>query len=193
MFPLLQTHSRLLAIGLVVLALGAAYLLVALPLLHTYQKTQENIAQHRAHLVRFERIAATREPLEHEFKSLEQHRKLARYTLDQESTTLAAAALQERVKSIVEQAGGELTSTRILPPVEVGPFYRVTVNVRMNVSIEALQDALYHLESGVPYLLIENVAILSRARRIRRWRNTSRLQELDVRFDLSGLMPLDRA
>ncbi|MGF1615001.1 MAG: type II secretion system protein GspM [Gammaproteobacteria bacterium] len=185
---LTPSQSRLLALGLLVLVLGGLYFGVVHPLWRTYYANQEQIEDHRENIARFQRIAAEQHVLEQRVEGLSQQRKLVRYTLDAESPTLAAAALQDRVKSIVEQSGGRLTSTRILPVSNVGPFAQVAVNVQMRVSTKALQDVLYGLESGAPYLLIENLTILSRGHQVYR-RGLSTAAELDVRFDLSGLMP----
>jgi general secretion pathway protein M len=69
------------------------------------------------------------------------------------SDALAAAQLQDRVKTAVEAAGGELRSTRILPatPLEGDPgFRRTTLRVQFVVTIEGLETTLYELETGQP-------------------------------------------
>lgn len=186
-YALTPAQNRLLALGLLLLTLGLVYLIVVRPLWSAYHSNQEQIADYREDIARFERIAAKQPALEQQVQELTRQRKLVRYTLGAQSPTLAAAALQDRVKSIVEENGGRLTSTRILPVSDVGPFFQVAVNVQMRVSTKALQDVLYGLEGGAPYLLVENLTILSRGNRVYR-RTGSTSAELDVRFDLSGLM-----
>jgi Type II secretion system (T2SS), protein M subtype b len=186
-YALTPAQNRLLALGLLLLTLGLVYLILVRPLWSAYHSNQEQIADYREDIARFERIAAKQPALEQQVQELTRQRKLVRYTLGAQSPTLAAAALQDRVKSIVEENGGRLTSTRILPVSDVGPFFQVAVNVQMRVSTKALQDVLYGLEGGAPYLLVENLTILSRGSRVYR-RTGSTSAELDVRFDLSGLM-----
>lgn len=186
-YTLTPAQSRLLALGLLLLTLGLVYLILVHPLWSAYHTNQEQIADYREDIARFERIAAKQPALEQQVQELTRQRKLVRYTLGAQSPTLAAAALQDRVKSIVEENGGRLTSTRILPVSDVGPFFQVAANVQMRVSTKALQDVLYGLEGGAPYLLVENLTILSRGSRVYR-RTGSTSAELDVRFDLSGLM-----
>lgn len=190
-YLLTPSQSRLLALGLLCLLLGLVYLSVVHPLWGAYYTNQERIADYQEDIARFKHIAAKQPVLEQRSQELTRQRKLVRYTLGAESPTLAAATLQDRVKSIVEENGGRLTSTRIMPVGNIGPFFQVTVNVQMRVSTKALQDVLYGLESGAPYLVIENLTILSRGRRVYRRARTSPT-ELDVRFDLSGLMPNKR-
>ena len=184
-------QNRLLALGLLLLSLGLVYLAVLHPLWRAFYSNRERIADYQDRIARFEGIAAKRPALEQRVRKLRRQRKLIRYTLNAQSPTLAAALLQDRVKSIVEGNGGRLTSTRILPVSNTGAFFQVAINVQMRVSTRALQDVLYGLESGAPYLLIENLTILSRGRRIyRRAQDTP--AELDVTFDLSGLMASKR-
>ena len=184
-------QSRLLAIALLLLCTGVVVQLVALPAWRMYRNDRQAVEQQRDQIERFKRIAKRAPEIEQRLQELEEHRKRDQYVLTAESTILAAAALQERVKAIVEQSGGRLTSTQVPPAVAEGAYNKVTVKVRMSVTTPALQSILYELESGVPYLVVDNVAVLSRRAR-RRKQTQPQPQTLDVRFDLSGYMPLNR-
>ena len=94
----------------------------------------------------------------------------------------------ERLKRIVEQSGGSLTSTQVLPSTDEEAFQRVSVNARMSVSIEAFQKVLHELESGLPALVVDNVVVLARGARSRRRTRRNRPLGLDVRFRLSGYL-----
>ena len=81
--------------------------------------------------------------------------------LSGKTITVAGAGLQERVETAVKNAGGAIVSSRI--DLE-GP--RVTegfVGLEENLEIKqaGLQPLLYDLETGTPYLFIENLAIQS--------------------------------
>jgi general secretion pathway protein M len=184
-------QSRLLAITLLLLCVAVVVQVIALPAWRVYHKDQQAVELHRDQIERFKRIAKSAPEIQQHLRELEERRKRDQYVLTEESTILAAAVLQERVKAIIEQSGGRLTSTQVPPAVAEGAYNKVTVKVRMSVTTPALQSVLYELESGVPYLVVDNVAVL--ARRARRRRETqSQPQTLDVRFDLSGFMPLNR-
>lgn len=190
-------QSRLAAVALAVLVMGLLFFGALFPAWSRYQNNREEIVQHRDHIERFSRIAANQSALERQVQQLERQLEANRYGLSQSTTTLAAAFLQERLKKTVEETGGSLASTRVLPPAEDGTFYRVAVNVRMRVTVEALQKVLYDLESGVPYLMVDNLVVLSRASRRRANRNRKNPRPvnntLDVRFDLTGLMRARKA
>ena len=184
-------QSRLLAIALLLLCMGVVVQVLALPAWRTYRDDQQAVEQHRDQIERFKRIAKSAPEIRQQLQELEERRKRDQYVLTAESTVLAAAALQERVKAIVEQSGGRLTSTQVPPAVAEGAYNKVTVKVRMSVATPALQSVLYELESGVPYLVVDNVAVLARRARRRRDKQPQP-QTLDVRFDLSGYMPSHR-
>lgn len=176
----------------ILLALVAAVLLgAALPTWRTYQQNDAAIADIQDRIERFERIAASRNALEAQLKKLTSAQDLRRYLIRENTPALAAAVLQERVKTAVDRSGGKLISTQILTGEEDGPFYRVTVNVRLTVGNEALQGVIHELESQEPFLAIDNVTILVR-RKPRRRRSKTPVSEgfdsLDVRFNVAAYM-----
>jgi general secretion pathway protein M len=185
-----SVQRRILAVALLLVAVLVALELVVAPVWRTYFGNRQSIGQYRDDIERFSRLATQAEGLEEALGKLQQSDTLSRFVLDEESETRAAAALQERLKQVVTGSGGSLTSTQVLPAEQREGFNRITVNVRMAVSTEALQGVLYELESGLPYLMVDQVLILSRGRRNRR-RVAPVTDVLDVRFNLTGYMRED--
>jgi hypothetical protein len=71
--------------------------------------------------------------------------------LTAESETIAAAALQTRVRGLVENAGGIVFSTQVLQKTEgEGEERRLEVQVVFEATIEATQAVLHGVESGSP-------------------------------------------
>jgi general secretion pathway protein M len=182
-----QVQRRILAVLLLLVAAAVAARLLVFPIWTTYVGTRDAIAQTEDNIARYSRLSIQVEALRSLVGELEQADDLARYVLAQESEPLAAAALQDRVKSIVTNSGGTLTSTQVLPTVAEQGFKRVIVNVRMAVTVDALQRVLYELENNLPYLLADNIIILSRGAGKRR-RKVTAVDSLDVRFNLYGYM-----
>jgi len=194
-FSLSRRQSRALAVALLLVVGGLLVRGVALPLWDTYARNEREIEQLRDHIFRFERVAASLDRLKRRVAEVEKARAGNRQTLPESSPTFAAAALQDRVKSVVTESGGKLTSTQVLPPVQEGAFTRVTIAVRMSVANPVLQRVLYDLESGVPYLFVDKLMVI--VRRTRRARSVRRRRapppppvtpSLDVRFNLSGYL-----
>jgi general secretion pathway protein M len=97
--------------------------------------------------------------------------------------------LQTKIKEAVGNAGGELTSTQVIPERSEERFTRIAVKVRMNGSTEVLRQVLHAFESSTPYLFIENLNI----RPIRMPRNPAAKNpqipdKLSVDFDVVGYM-----
>lgn len=182
-----RTQRRILAILLLVAVVLVLSRGVAVPVVRAYLDNRDAIAQAEENIARYSRLSARIEALEQTMDELEASDRLGEYILSERSEPLAAAALQERVKSVVTASGGTLTSTQVLPAENEQGFRRVVVNVRMAGSIESLQRVLHALESDLPYLLADDVIILARGARKRR-RATESTDLLDVRFNLYGYM-----
>ncbi len=184
-----QIQRRILAVLLLLLALAVVARVLVSPIWTTYLGNRDAIAQSQDNIARYSPLSTQVDALRSVVAELEQADNLDRYVLVQESEPLAAAALQERMKSVVTSSGGKLTSTQVLPTETDQGFKRVIVNVRMAVSMDTLQQVLYELESDLPYLLADDIVILSRgARKRRRTKRTQSVDLLDVRFNLSGYM-----
>ena len=182
-----RVQRRILAVLLLLLAVGAVVRLMVLPIWTTFADNRDAIAQTEDNIARYSRLSTQVEALRSIVDELEQADNLDRYLFSQESEPLAAAALQDRIKSVVTNSGGTLTSTQVLPTVADQGFKRVIVNVRMAVSVDALQRVLYGLENNLPYLLTDDIVILSRGASKRR-RKATAVDALDVRFNLYGFM-----
>lgn len=183
--PLMQ--RRILAVLLLLLVLGGVVRGLLVPVWAAYAGNRDAIIQIEDNIVRYSRLSTQVDALKSAVAALVETDELARYVLAQKSEPLAAAALQERVKSAVTKSGGTLTSTQVLPTELEQGFKRIIVNVRMSVSIDALQRVLYVLEKDLPYLLADNIVILSRGNRKRR-RTPEAMDLLDVRLNLYGYM-----
>ncbi len=182
-----KTQRRVLAVLLLLLAIALVIRVVAVPVVAAYVENRDTIAQMEDSIARYSRLSTRIDALETTVGVLEESDSLDAFLLAQESEPLAAAALQERVKSVVTAGGGTLTSTQVLPTQTEHGFKRIIVNVRMAGSMDALQRVLHGLESDLPYLLADDVIILARGARKRR-RSAGAEDLLDVRFNLYGYM-----
>ncbi len=182
-----RSQRRILAVLLLVLVVLLAVRLVLVPVWGTYAGNRDTIAQYQDDIARYSRLSSQVAELQSAVGELRESDDLARFVLPQESEPLAAAALQARVKSVVTDSGGTLTSTQVLPTEAEQGFKRIIVNVRMAGSTDVLQRVLFELENGLPYLIADNIVILSRAGGKRR-RAAVPVDRLDVRFNLNGYM-----
>jgi general secretion pathway protein M len=182
--------SRTVAIALLAITLLAAYRLIIAPVLNAFRDGETQIEQAEELLQRYEALAQQRPLLNDRLAEQQERAASAAGYLQGPSDALAAAQLQDRVKSVVEAAGGELRSTQILPAeqpeADLG-VRRTTLRVHFVVTVEGLEESLYELETGQPYLVIDDVTV--RQERVRRRRSEQPTQPmLDVSLQLFGYL-----
>lgn len=177
--------SRLLAIALLVAAIGAMYRLTVVPATSLYSERTAAIEQTADRLHRFRRIAARAPALARAMKQAESRNDFGQYLLPGGSPALAAAALQEQVKGLVGEGQGQLASTQVVRPARDGDFTRISINARAFVDLDGLQRLMHQLESARPLLVVDDLMILVRRARARGKPDTG-TDTLDVRFRLSG-------
>jgi general secretion pathway protein M len=182
---------RLTALSLLLLVGGALYLAVDQWLVGRYRYYQNSLEQHQGRLAQLERMAATREPVQQLIAKIQQDRNVTAQYLPQSTPALAAAELQQRLKAVVEAAGGTLQSTQTLPPVEEAGAMKVTINAIINGDVGSLQKVLYDLEAQTPLLFVDNLEVSARQTRPRlpngRYATYTRIQ-LNVQFEVSGYL-----
>lgn len=191
-----QIRGPVLALALLMVPVGLFLGLVVEPAWRAYRDNQAEIVGLRERIEGFRRSAADLEVLERHLEMLRKQHSASRYTLSQESETLAAASLQERVKELVNRHGGELVSTRVLPLQQQQEFTRVGVNVQMRGSVDALRNILYELETGEPMLIVDDFLIQAIDGQFRRRRQPGEEEPpgiLNLRFDLAGFIRKEAA
>ena len=72
---------------------------------------------------------------------------------------VASADLQEILKNLTKEQGVQMTSTKVLPTREAGPYLEVPVQVQLTATISQLVTLLYHLEHHKKLLFIPDLDI----------------------------------
>jgi general secretion pathway protein M len=178
--------ARLVAISLLLVVLFLGYAALIAPLLEAWREARGAIADAQGALLRMadapESLAARRQML----ADLQQRQRAAEGLLQGDSETLIAAQLQNRIKTLVDAAQGEVTSMQVLQTRNDGGFRKIAVRGQVLVGLPGLQKVLYELEAGVPYLFLDNVEIRVQQSPSRVRDEPKRDPPHDVRFDLYG-------
>lgn len=155
-----QKQSRMLALGILILALLAVVALVATPVFLLHRHYDQELEDLEDRLDRYQRLAASRDQLT---RRLTQLRALdgKRFYLKNSAPAVAAGEIQELEKALIEKNGGRLASMQIQPHKDEGPFRRVAVIVQMLGGIGTVQNVLRALESNEPYLFVDNLNVRS--------------------------------
>lgn len=150
---------RLVAVGLLVTVVMAGYSFVAAPLLASYRDNRREAAQLQATLTKYEEIGREMPDLQKQLDALHRQGATGAGYLEGQNETLIAAALQDRIKSAVAATGGRLNSTQVIASTDHDKTHRVAVRGQMQMSLASLQRVLYTIESGTPYLFIDNLDV----------------------------------
>ena len=186
-------NSRLTAILMAVIALILLYLLVFHWFILRHAAYAEELDGLEEQLVRFQSIAAKREPMEAQLKLIRESREDANLFLDEADFNEAAAALSDRLGQMVRTQAQDSCQIVSRQPVKARTqerYERVTVNVRMRCEVEDFLKILHRLESVVPMVLVGDLNVIKpRARRARRGRGEEiPSSDLDIRFNMSGYL-----
>lgn len=173
---------------LVIVLIGVAVCAIA-PAWNTYHDNAERILKAREHIVRYRQLSEQQSQLEKQIRRFEQQTKAnKRKFVPGTAPAVAAAAIQQRVRELLEGTDGRLTSTQTLKIDNTEAFPRVAIKAEVNAPIETLSTLFYRLETGEPYLFVDELSIQSKgaARRRRANRAAEADLALDAQFALSG-------
>jgi general secretion pathway protein M len=178
--------GRALAIVLLLAAIGGIWSLMVEPMMTKYRLNAVTIHQSKALIERYRRIAMVRRPLEKQLATLKRRGPSTGGYLEGASDTLAAAKLQNRVKGVVANSGGEIKSSQILPPSDDANHHAINIRVQLSADIASLQAIFHALESENAFLFLDNVDVRRQRARRRRKNKPADDGRLTVRFDVSG-------
>ena len=183
--------SRLLALALLAAVPVLAYLLVVEPVIAAYRDAGAAIAQGQRLLQSYRERAEQRPQLAQLLAEEEERAADVTGYLAAVDDALAAVELQDRMKAVVESAGGQLRSAQSLEvePVDAVPgVRRAALKVRFTADIESLATILYELETGSPYLFVDALSIREPRRQRRRRDEPEAAPQLDVVVELYGYL-----
>jgi hypothetical protein len=151
-------RQRALAVAFAVVAIVVVLSLVLVPLVLMHKHYDDTIAALTERLERYRRVAAQAPEYRKSLDAMRE-RDSRRFFLKNTAPNLAGAELQELVRSAIEGNGGRITTSQNQAPRDEGRFRQITVSVQFFASTPALQKILYAMESGPPYLLVENMTL----------------------------------
>jgi len=178
-----------LALGILAGVLLLIHLVVIAPLTGLTREYADTVSDLQFRLERYRKVAQEKEPVLAQLERIRLEGEQDQHYLTRATAALASADLQTRIKETVGKAGGELTSTQVIPERKEDRFTRVAVKVRMNGRTEVIREVLHDFESSTPFLFVQNLNI----RPIRMPRNPATKQpqpllKLSVDFAVVGYM-----
>ncbi len=187
-------QQRWLAVGLLIIVSLIAGLLIIVPVVSkgwALHETKNNLV---FKLQQYERILARKDAVLASQDKIKQQSAEQGYFNKQETEALASAEMQEFIKKIIVDAGGQLSSTQTIPSTDNAidsstKFNRIIVRVSMTGNSDMLRTALYKIETSLPLMIIDQIDI--RPVRGRRNRKTGQIEasnELAINFQAVSFM-----
>jgi hypothetical protein len=155
--------QRVIACGLLVLAVGLIVTGVAVPTVMSHQYYDESIADSNDKLMRYLRVTARRPAIDTALKEVRDRDPLTRYFINATSAPLAAAELQAAVSKIVTDNRGRIANSQVLQS-EVGkPVVtdRVAVQFQLIAATIPLQTILAAVENHEPSYFVDKLVVTS--------------------------------
>ncbi len=162
-----RKFSRLLFIAipvLIILAGAAAYEYGYLAVQDEISSIQEAEKVKISTLKKYVSLIALKPELEKKLIALNEQRKSEdRKLMEGQTTTIAAAALQNAVKAAITGRAGLISSERVDKTETAGRYKLISVSIDAVIpDVKALADVLYAVETQTPYLVIKELDIRSR-------------------------------
>jgi hypothetical protein len=158
-------QGRLLALALLLVALGGVYLLSAAPLLDLYADRAAAVESARMLLPRLRATADDLPRLRARVAELRASAGTQKVTLEGSSDAIASANLQNPIAELAAAIGVAIGSTESLPAEVRGGYRRIGLRYALSGPYETLVKFLARLEMATPPLVIDTLQIRGVLRR----------------------------
>jgi general secretion pathway protein M len=182
-------RGRLLALSLIFVALGGAYLVLVSPLLDLYADRAAVLENRRMLLPRLQAAADELPGLGTRVEQLRAAAGSRKITLEGASDAIAAAALQSRIEELAASVGATIGSTESLPAEARSGYRRIGLRYVLSGPYETLVKFLAKLDAATPPLVIDNLHIHGVLRRP----GTPAAAGLDAGLDVYGYRDGDKS
>jgi hypothetical protein len=175
-----QCDWILLGVLALILVLASALYLSWYNLMSGYQEIADD-ARHRTAL--YLRVAERKETAQSELESSKLKTLIQQNYLTGEAPGVAYANLQQKIKEVINTAGGVALSTQLVqePQDEQRAAEKIIVRVRMQGDSYALQKMVEAIEAKKPLLFFEKLSISAPAKI-----KSDSVERLDISFDVYG-------
>jgi general secretion pathway protein M len=182
-----KTKQRQLAVAILAAFVTAILAVTAGPVWVANASRQATLDQANERLQRYQQISARDRELLPQYETLLKKQRSAGNHLRSETSAVAGAELQRRVKDITSTNQAQILSTQIMPVSEEQGFVRVTLKVRLRGNLPAILQSLYDIETDDVYMFVDNVAL--RDNMVGRSQFKVQIRPIDAEFDLIAYMP----
>jgi general secretion pathway protein M len=177
----------LLAVGILLLALGGLYLLVVAPVLDLYDQQGATLADRRMLATRLDAVAERLPAFGAEATALRDAANTRRITLEGATDAVAAAKMQSRIKELAASAGVMIGSAESIAAQDRDGYSRIGLRIVASGEYDALVRLFAAIEVGSPPLVIANLHLLGLVQPLEQQSST----RLDANFEVYGFRSID--
>lgn len=183
------SYSRWLAVGILAFVLTLVFILAIVPLISAGIANFSEMKELNFRLQRYHQIASRKASINRSIDQLKRQYASQNLFSNHDTVALASADLQKFIKNAISNAGGQLTSTQVLPSRSENGLSQITVKVRMSGDMETLRSVLHEIESARPIMIVNQIDIRPmRGRRNRMSRIIKPSNQMNVNFDVLGFL-----
>ncbi|UXI67784.1 type II secretion system protein GspM [Tahibacter amnicola] len=190
-----KNNGRLLAVVLTLIVALLVYLLgVHWWFVSPHLALRGQMADLREQQQRFRETSAQRAEIEKRLGEVREFEQSSQAFLNQTDANAAAADLIQRLKQAVNDRGGDQNRCQVLTNQTLTGgkpelYERVTIQVRMRCDLEPFSAIVYQLESGKPYLFVDQLMVYKQNYGyVPPGQKQPQQSALDIRFNLSGYL-----
>ena len=140
-------HRERIAALAVLAAMALLVLALILPVAGLLAKPQNDITREVRLVSAYRATSATRPALEKDLHALEARAASLPGLAQGDSPALAAAQIQNDLRSIIDAAGGTIHSSQSLPPKQSGTYEDVPLSYSLAIPLDKIEDVLYAVET----------------------------------------------
>lgn len=181
-----KTMHAIISISLLLIMPGLVYLLIIYPALQERSENKQRLDSLSHQVQEFARANASIDSLKQQIQQLETMDIDAGGFLQASSNTLAAAEMQNLLKTMLEQNNANLVSAQVMNENKEELYPRITIRAFVKTDIEGLRNMLYALSTNSPLLIVDNINIQKR-------QGSQTDDLLDIRFEISGYIKSQNA
>lgn len=159
-------RRRLVLAGGAVVGVLLLWVLVLSPLLALEEAWTQELRQKQLLLAKYQALQKDKAQVARAVQQAKQAVEQAEAALlSGGSPAVASADLQEIIKNLTKGLGIQVTSTKVLPPQESGPYIQIPVELQLALSTDQLVNLLYGLENHQKLLLVSQLEVNAPRRR----------------------------
>jgi general secretion pathway protein M len=146
------------SVAILVFVICLLVLLAAAPFMRL-STAQEQLGESQEELVKLTKQIERQAELRKKIAGANANSHDTTLLLEGETTGIAGANLQKIVSGLILEYGGTASSFQVLPSEADGNLTRIPMSVSISVSVDALRDLLYRLETGTPLIFVDGITV----------------------------------